>query len=77
MKGKEFKLYGLLPPNVQTLEEQVKRAYQQYSSRPNALAKYIHDEHEGAESSLILSGMRCNSMLCGRPTLTCADSRLS
>lgn len=35
----EFGLHGLLPPNVQTLEEQVARAYQQYSSRPNALAK--------------------------------------
>lgn len=34
-----FKLYGLLPPNVQTLEEQVERAYQQYSSRTDALAK--------------------------------------
>ncbi|KAJ9666325.1 NAD-dependent malic enzyme, mitochondrial [Coniosporium apollinis] len=36
---KEFKLHGLLPPNVQTLDEQVQRAYQQYSSRPNDLAK--------------------------------------
>ncbi|KAL2009299.1 hypothetical protein VTN00DRAFT_7493 [Thermoascus crustaceus] len=35
----EFKLHGLLPPNVQTLDEQVARAYQQYSSRPNNLAK--------------------------------------
>lgn len=35
----EFKLYGLLPPNVQTLEEQVERAYQQYSSQANDLAK--------------------------------------
>ncbi|KAH8692435.1 putative malate dehydrogenase [Talaromyces proteolyticus] len=34
-----FKLHGLLPPNVQTLEEQVKRAYDQYASRPNDLAK--------------------------------------
>ncbi|KAL9599397.1 MAG: hypothetical protein Q9179_003569 [Wetmoreana sp. 5 TL-2023] len=34
-----FKLYGLLPPNVQTLDEQVQRAYQQYSSRADALAK--------------------------------------
>ncbi|KAL8754378.1 MAG: hypothetical protein Q9184_005131 [Pyrenodesmia sp. 2 TL-2023] len=34
-----FKLYGLLPPNVQTLEEQVARAYQQYSSCTGALAK--------------------------------------
>lgn len=36
---KVFKLHGLLPPNIQTLEEQVKRAYEQYSSRPNDLAK--------------------------------------
>ena len=34
-----FKLHGHLPQNVQTLEEQVKRAYAQYSSRPNDLAK--------------------------------------
>ncbi|KAL8725029.1 MAG: hypothetical protein Q9181_006567 [Wetmoreana brouardii] len=34
-----FKLHGLLPPNVQTLDEQVQRAYQQYSSRADALAK--------------------------------------
>jgi malate dehydrogenase (oxaloacetate-decarboxylating) len=36
---KEFKLTGLLPQHVSTLEEQVKRAYQQYSSRQDALAK--------------------------------------
>ncbi|KAJ1707440.1 NAD-dependent malic enzyme [Aspergillus flavus] len=34
-----FKLHGLLPPNIQTLEEQVQRAFQQYKSRPDALAK--------------------------------------
>lgn len=34
-----FKLRGLLPPNIQTLDEQVQRAYQQYSSRENDLAK--------------------------------------
>lgn len=36
---KDFKLYGLLPPNVQTLEMQVERAYRQYCSRTDALAK--------------------------------------
>lgn len=36
---KEFNLYGLLPPNVQTLEDQVARAYEQYSSRANDIAK--------------------------------------
>ncbi|KAJ5453608.1 uncharacterized protein N7458_004564 [Penicillium daleae] len=34
-----FKLHGLLPPNIQTLDEQVRRAYQQYTSRDNDLAK--------------------------------------
>lgn len=36
---KAFKLNGLLPPNVQTLDEQVERAYQQYNSRDDYLAK--------------------------------------
>lgn len=34
-----FKLYGLLPPNIQTLDEQVQRAYEQYLSRSDDLAK--------------------------------------
>ncbi|KAF2197506.1 hypothetical protein GQ43DRAFT_380852 [Delitschia confertaspora ATCC 74209] len=34
-----FKLHSLIPPNIQTLQEQVDRAYEQYSSRPNDLAK--------------------------------------
>jgi malate dehydrogenase (oxaloacetate-decarboxylating) len=34
-----FRLHGLLPPNIQSLDEQVHRAYQQYSSRPDDLAK--------------------------------------
>ena len=34
-----FKLHGLLPTNIQTLDEQVKRAYAQYTSRPDDLAK--------------------------------------
>ncbi|MCJ1426142.1 NAD-dependent malic enzyme, mitochondrial [Sticta canariensis] len=36
---REFKLHGLLPPNVQPLESQVKRAYEQYSSCQDALTK--------------------------------------
>ena len=36
---KKFKLTGLLPQNVQTLEQQAKRAYQQYSTRKDDLAK--------------------------------------
>jgi len=36
---KEFELSGLLPPGIQTLEQQVRRAYEQYSTRPDDLAK--------------------------------------
>jgi malate dehydrogenase (oxaloacetate-decarboxylating) len=36
---KEFNLTGLLPQHIATLEDQVKRAYQQYSTRSNDLAK--------------------------------------
>lgn len=35
----DFKLHGLLPPNVQTLDQQVQRAYEQYRTRGDALAK--------------------------------------
>lgn len=34
-----FQLKGLLPTNIQTLDEQVQRAYQQYSSQKDDLAK--------------------------------------
>lgn len=34
-----FNLTGLLPQNVQTLEQQVQRAYRQYSGQPDDLAK--------------------------------------
>jgi malate dehydrogenase (oxaloacetate-decarboxylating) len=34
-----FKLTGLLPQNIQSLDQQVKRAYQQYSTRQDDLAK--------------------------------------
>jgi malate dehydrogenase (oxaloacetate-decarboxylating) len=36
---KEFNLTGLIPQHVATLEEQVKRAYQQYSNQTDDLAK--------------------------------------
>jgi malate dehydrogenase (oxaloacetate-decarboxylating) len=35
----EFELHGLLPPNVQSLEGQVGRAYAQYKGKPDQLAK--------------------------------------
>jgi malate dehydrogenase (oxaloacetate-decarboxylating) len=36
---KEFKLHGLLPQHIATLDTQVKRAYEQYSSRTTDIAK--------------------------------------
>lgn len=36
---REFNLTGLLPTSIQTLEQQVERAYQQYVSRHDDLAK--------------------------------------
>jgi malate dehydrogenase (oxaloacetate-decarboxylating) len=44
-------LTGLLPPAVLTLDQQAGRAYAQYSSQPNDLAKYVfltalHDRNE-------------------------------
>ena len=36
---RDFELSGLLPQSVQTLEQQADRAYQQYLSRPDDLAK--------------------------------------
>jgi malate dehydrogenase (oxaloacetate-decarboxylating) len=35
----DFELSGLLPQSVQTLDQQVQRAYEQYSARPDDLAK--------------------------------------
>lgn len=37
----EFDLHGFLPTNVQNLEEQCRRAYEQYSSRKGDLAKNV------------------------------------
>ncbi|KAJ9136545.1 Malic enzyme [Pleurostoma richardsiae] len=36
---RDFNLAGLVPPSIQTLRQQVDRAYQQYSTRPDDLAK--------------------------------------
>ena len=37
-----FKLHGLIPPKIGTLSEQKKRAYQAFTSKTNALEKYIY-----------------------------------
>jgi len=36
---RDFHLSGLLPPGIQTLDQQVERAYQQYQNMPDDLRK--------------------------------------
>ena len=36
---RDFGLHGLLPQSIQTLDQQVQRAYEQYSKQPDDLAK--------------------------------------
>jgi malate dehydrogenase (oxaloacetate-decarboxylating) len=50
---KQFKLTGLLPQNVQTLDQQVKRAYQQYSTRKDDLAKNTFMTSLGAQNEVL------------------------
>ncbi|KAG2419831.1 hypothetical protein HFD88_004628 [Aspergillus terreus] len=50
---KTFNLHGLLPPNIQTLDEQVRRAYEQYSSRPDDLAKNTFMASMKAQSEVL------------------------
>ena len=37
-----FNLEGLLPPRVETIEEQVRRCYEAYKKKPNELEKHIY-----------------------------------
>lgn len=39
---RDFKLRGLLPPNLGTLERQVQRSYQSFSSKPSDIEKYLY-----------------------------------
>lgn len=48
-----FKLHGLLPPNIQSLDDQVRRAYEQYSSRTDDLAKNTFMASMKAQSEVL------------------------
>jgi malate dehydrogenase (oxaloacetate-decarboxylating) len=48
-----FRLHGLLPPNIQTLDDQVRRAYQQYCSRADDLAKNTFMASMKAQSQVL------------------------
>ncbi|KAL1596570.1 NAD-dependent malic enzyme, mitochondrial [Paraconiothyrium brasiliense] len=53
-----FKLHGLLPSNVQSLEEQVRRAYAQYQSRQDDLAKNTFMTSMKEQNELILDHLK-------------------
>lgn len=58
-----FDLIGLLPPHINTLEEQVARAYQQYQNRPTDLSKNtfltsLKDQNEVLFYRLVLTHIK-------------------
>ncbi|KAF2434693.1 hypothetical protein EJ08DRAFT_668176 [Tothia fuscella] len=59
----QFKLHGLLPPNVQTLEGQVSRAYKQFKARNNDIGKNtfmtsLKEQNEVLYYKLILDNLK-------------------
>jgi hypothetical protein len=61
---REFKLTGLLPQNVQSLDQQVKRAYQQYSTRQDDLAKNTFMTSLAEQNQVLYFRVRVNFFLC-------------
>ncbi|KAH6838684.1 hypothetical protein BKA58DRAFT_425238, partial [Alternaria rosae] len=69
-----------LPTNVQTLDEQVKRAYAQYSSRPNDLAKNtfmtsLKEQNEVLYYRLILDHLKEMFSVIYTPTEVVSDGQ--
>lgn len=69
-----FNLTGLLPQSVQTLEQQANRAYEQYSTRPNDLAKNTFMTSLKEQNEVLFYKVRpvpvTESLVVG-PCLTC------
>jgi malate dehydrogenase (oxaloacetate-decarboxylating) len=65
---KTFKLTGLLPQHVSTLDQQVKRAYQQYSTRADDLAKNTFMTSLGEQNEVLYFRVSFSS-LCSYLTL--------
>lgn len=59
----EFNLSGLLPQGVQTLEQQVNRAYEQYSTRVDDLAKNTFLTSLKEQNSVLYFKVRSNQAL--------------
>lgn len=56
---RDFALHGLLPQHVQTLEQQVQRAYEQYCSQPNDLAKNTFMTSMKEQNEVLFYRVRC------------------
>lgn len=56
---RDFALHGLLPQRIQTLEQQVQRAYQQYCSQPNDLAKNTFMTSMKEQNEVLFYRVRC------------------
>lgn len=56
---REFALHGLLPQHIQTLEQQVQRAYEQYCSQPNDLAKNTFMTSMKEQNEVLFYRVRC------------------
>lgn len=65
----DFGLSGLLPPNIQTLEQQVQRAYQQYSTRQDDLAKNTFLSSMKEQNEVLFFKVRRFSAWCGGVTV--------
>lgn len=78
----ELGLKGLLPPAVLTLEEQARRAYEQFSSRPDDLLKNVyltalHDRNEVLFYRILTDHLREMLPIVYTPTVGVAIQRYS
>jgi malate dehydrogenase (oxaloacetate-decarboxylating) len=63
---KEFNLTGLIPQHIATLDEQVERAYQQYSSRSDDLAKNTFMTSMKGQNEVLFYRVCIYSLCCVR-----------
>ncbi len=61
-----FGLTGLLPPSIQTLEQQVQRAYEQYSERADDLAKNTFLTSMKEQNEVLYFKVRCGRVAGSR-----------
>jgi len=78
----QFGLHGLLPPHVETLEEQVLRAYDAYARKEDDLERHIYlralqDDHEVLFYRLVLENIEEMTPMIYTPTVALACQQFS